>query len=271
MIYNQHARYNGKVGLYPGNKIEQFQLSTNGWPGSVIHFDASLSTTSSATYGYNVLSGGYITRMSNLSDPTMSTDATGSASLAGSGSSKNIYLVIPSTLYTTGRAFTSPVTYSTSSTQSTYFIVSNSYTTQQDCFSAIIRSNGAINTSQSITDGTGFLFQSNKSTSTTTGAHAGTQNTGTVYLTTAKGSTTETSNGTVVKANGVTQSYSSGYVLGTPYTQTSLLEYYVTNSPIDTRGKTMSFSELIFFDYLLSDSEFNAVETYLKNKWGISY
>lgn len=271
MIYNQQPRYNGRVGLYPGNKIEQFQLSNQGWPGSIIHFDSSLPTLSTNAYGYNTLSGGYITRLSNLSDPTTSTDATGSALLGGSGTSLNLYLVIPTTLYSTGRAFTSPVTYSTSSTQSTYFIISSSYTQQQDCFSAIIRSNGNLNTAQSITDGTGFLYQSNKSTSDTSGAYTGTQTLGVTYLTTARGTTTENSTGTVVKSNGVTQSYSSGYLLGSDYTQTSLLEYYVDSTPIDTRGKTMSFSELIYFDYRLSDVDFDAVETYLKTKWGISY
>jgi hypothetical protein len=267
MIYNQHARYNGKVGLYPGNKIEQFKLSNQGWPGSVIHFDASLPTLSTNAYGYNTLSGGNITRLSNLSDPTLATDATGSA-LKGTS---DVYVLIPTSLYTTGRAFTSPVTYSTSSTQSTYFIVSTSFTSQQDCYSAIVRSNGNLNTAQSITDGSGFLYQANKSTSNTNGAYIGTQTDGVTYLTTARGTTTETSNGTVVRANGVTHSYNSGYLLGSDYTETSLLEYYVSDSPIDTRGKTMSFSEMIFFDYRLTDSDFNAVESYLKTKWGISY
>jgi hypothetical protein len=270
MAYYQQPRYNGKVGLYPGNNIEQFLRAGVGWTGSVIHFDSSLSTSTVGGYGYNTISGGNITRLSNLSDVSTNTDATGSALLGGSGATTNLYVVIPSTLYITGRAFTSPVTYNTSSTQSTYFIVSTSDTSEINCYSAIIRSNGNLNTAQSITDGTGFFYQSNKSTTDTTGAHTGTQILGTKYLTIARGSTTETSNGTVVRANGVTQSYNVGYVLGSDYTQTSLLEYYVTDSP-DTRGKTMSFSELIYFDYRLSDSEFNAVESYLKNKWSISY
>lgn len=274
MIFNQHPRYNGKVGLYPGNKIEQFQLSSQGWPGSIIHFDASLSTLSTSAYGYNTLSGGFITRLSNLSDPTTATDATTStlAYLGGSGTTANVYAFIPNTpLYAQGRIFTSPITYNTSSTQSTYFMVATSYTSEINAWNSVIRSYGNTQSAQSITDGTGgIMYQANKTTDDVNGAHIISKTMGVKYLTTLRGTKTETSNGTVVRANGATYSYNSGSALGSDFTQTSIFEYYITNSP-DTRGKTMSFNELIYFDYRLSDSEFNAVESYLKTKWGISY
>ena len=272
MPYYQ-PKYNNRVGVYRTNEIEQFLRSGVGWTGSVIHFDASLPTLSVDTYGYNTLSGGYITRLSNLSDITMSTDATGSGTLTGSGASTNIYINIPSTpLFTTGRAFTTPITYNISSTQSTYFMIATSYFSELSSFNSIIRSNGNTQSAQSISDSVGgIMWQANKATDDVNGAHIISKTTAVKYLTTLRGTKTETSNGTVVRANGATYSYNSGYVLGSDYTQTSLLEYYITSSPPDTRGKTMSFNELIFFDYELSNAEFNAVENYLKNKWSISY
>jgi hypothetical protein len=272
MAYYQHPRYNGRVGVYRTNQIEQFERGNLGWTGSVIHFDSMLSTLPYDAYGYNTLSGGNITRLSNLSDVTMSTDATGSGLLSGSGASTNIYINIPSTpLFTTGRGFTSPVTYNISSTQSTYFMVSTSYFSEISNFNSIIRSNGNTQSAQSISDNVGgLMFQANKATDDIVGTHIFTKSLSVNYLTTLRGTTTETSNGTVVKSNGSTHSFSSGFTLGGNYTQTSLFEYYITSSP-DTRGRTMSFSELIYFDYRLSDSEFNAVESYLKNKWSISY
>jgi hypothetical protein len=246
----------------------------------VIHFDASLPTLSTNAYGYNTVSGGYVTKMSNLSDPTMATDAIGysavSSSIArpqlgGTGSNSNIFVVIPSTQnFAVNFGLSSSVTYNTSSTQSTYFAVSTSYTNEINTTIAAIRSNGSINVAQSITDRIGFLHQSNKSTSNVVGAYFGTENLGTKYLTKLRGSSTEYNGGTTVVVNGATWSYSSGYVDGSTLTYTGLLGYYVETSP-DNRGKTMSFNEIIYFDYSLSDSEFNAVESYLKTKWAISY
>jgi hypothetical protein len=271
MAYS-NPRYNGRVGVYRTDEIERFGVGPLGWTGSVLHFDSSLPTSPSDAYGYNTLSGGLITRLSNLSDVTMITDATGSGTLAGTGSSTNIYINIPSTpLFTIGKGFTSSVTYNISSTQSTYFMVATSYFSEINNFNSIIRSNGNTESAQSISDGVGGLvYQANKAIDDIVGAHTFTKSLGVNYLTTLRGTTTETSNGTVVKSNGSTHSFSSGFTLGTNYTQTSLFEYYITSSP-DTRGRTMSFNELIYFDYRLSDIDFNAVESYLKTKWSISY
>ena len=119
-----NPRYNGRVGVYRTNEIERFSTPTLGWTGSSFHVDASIGTSSTYTYGYNLMSGSDIIRMSNLSDVSGVTDLYGSVKLQTISGKNRVYLVIPNTpLYTNNYGMSSSLTYGSSSTYSTYFAV----------------------------------------------------------------------------------------------------------------------------------------------------
>lgn len=264
-----HPKYNGRVGLY-NHGIEQC-ITGLGWPGASLHLDASLPTSTSVVYGYNTTSGSNLIRMSNLADNTSNTDAIGSAKLGGSGTTSNVYINVPSTpLYGGGYGLSSSITYNTSSTYSTLFLVSTNYI-PYNIGNNITSYNS--NTCQWISECPSFIFQSNAgSEALITGAHTKIPVAGTKYLTTLRGSNTSAANTTTIKSNGATWSFDGGYQSGKgSLNKTELLAYYITDHAPDSRGVTTSISEMIYFDYLLSDNEFNRVEAYLKNKWGLTY
>lgn len=239
---------------------------------AVFHIDASLPTTSSPSYGYNVLTGSSITELCNLSDISMSSNPKGSASQSIINGATSISLVIPYTpLFTEGQGFTSSLTYNLSTTYSTLFCVSSQVDTgDPSCAIVIVRPNGATSNIVYVS-AQSSVWQANKGGSAINGNFDGTYSTG-ISLIKVFGSTTETAGGTNVFCNGVTWSRVGENILGNLTARgintTNVLRYYISNT---TKGKTMSFHEIIYFDYLLNSSQISEIEDYLKLKWNISY
>lgn len=272
-----NPRYNGKVGVYRTNEIERFSVPTLGWTGSVFHVDASLSTTSTYTYGYNLMSGSDIIRMSNLSDISGVTDLFGSVKLQTISGKNRVYLVVPNTpLYTSNYGMSSSLSYGSTSTYSTYFAVwdrPSKATAAQTYLSYMSDINTTIdnwifhwddgNIIQSSTQSSP-IYQYNPPSLTTFG---------TKYLIKLRGSNTQTSNSTLVNINGVTSSlYTGAPSYQSPDVFTSVFGYYITDNPgSDTRGATLSFNEIIYFNYDIGESQSTIVENYLKSKWGLTY
>jgi hypothetical protein len=272
-----NPRYNGRVGVYRTNEIERFSTPTLGWTGSVFHVDASLDTTTSYAYGYNLISGSDIIRMSNLSDVSGVTDLYGSVKLQTISGKNRVYLVVPNTpLYTNNYGMSSSLSHGSTSTYSTYFAVwdrPSQATGAQTALSYMTDPN--ITTDNWIYHyDDGNIIQSNTQSSPIYQYNPPSLTTfGVKYLIKLRGSNTQTSNSTLVNINGVTSSlYTGAPSAQSPDTFTRVLDYYITDTPPNkTLGATLSFNEIIYFNYDIGESQATIVENYLKSKWGLTY
>lgn len=275
-----NPRYNGRVGVYRVNEIERFSVPTLGWTGSVFHVDASIGTSSTYTYGYNLMSGSNITRMSNLSDISGVTDLNGSVKLRTVSGKNSMYLVVPSTpLYTNNYGMSSSLSYGSTSTYSTYFAVwdAPSQPTGQLTYLSYMSDINTTKDNWVFQYDDGAVIQSSTQSSPIyTYSPAFTLTGGSKYIMKLRGSNTQTSTSTSVKINGFTSSLNTS----TPTSQspdafTNVLGYYIVDyrpgTNIYTIGATLSFSEIIYFNYDIGQTEELIIENYLKSKWGVTY
>ena len=261
--------YNSASHAY--NKLLRNPVSNNIVPGSKLWFDASLPTSTTSGYGYNTISGSTVTRLSNLSDPSGSSDAiysnTGGTSAVVTIDSRQAITVhtLATPLFNSYYGFTCSVSFS-SSTQSTMFYVTSSTSSSSD--DLYIKDN-TTHPAIKITDANIWHVYSN---ATVYGAkQQSLSSTGRIIKLYGGHNNPDSSSPTyhnTVLVNGVTSSTANN-AFNNNGTYTSLLNTYVGNGT--NTNKHSYLHELIYYDQLLNAADIIAIENYLKTKWGISY
>jgi hypothetical protein len=241
MSYIQHARYNGKVGLYPQG-IEQFTMILSPPPNT--WYDASTGNLLIDRVGNLNLTGptSYLKYDNKLNGLTIaSSSSTNSTYVAGSGVTSSSY---NNTIVTVG--------YTTSSEG--YFIECNN------------KKDGLFSENWHLINKNNFYLMTSysgrtASTTTLTPVNVSVKS-GTWNISVSKHLVTATYSDADFRYN---EKNETGGPFTTPYDDTT------TTKKISIYPKLSKIAEVLVYDRILTDDEILSVEKYLKAKWGLSY
>jgi len=252
----QQSRYNGRVGLYPTNRIEQFKVNwVTSWGPTPVHWYSSEDKNFETDFGSikknfesYIAPGTYTYSTTKNSLPVVSVTTGsggfffGTSATVDIGYSTTRFVVVKPWAYVAPQInFIEQTSYSTSGAPATYGASTIYIPTTGYIFGAAVYSTNN-NTTQNCTI-VGATYSPNEWS---------------VIIHKGKSSLAQTSAGTI---NGRTMGATTSSTI-IPTGGNGIAAYLLDSGAV---------AEIIVYDSILSGANTTLVENYLKSKWGISY